>query len=161
MPAREPSSVECPLGCGARLGVTCSPCKTNLPPGSRFCSKCGTAVTTETAAPREPSPESYTPSIAKKILTSKGALEGERKQVTVLFADLNSFVPVASDCFLVEHRRRDRPRHLPQPRRAGVTEQIETTAAVAGDGAALANVELGPLAVELRFGDVPPALQAR
>ena len=34
-------------------------------------------------------PESYTPKhLAEKILTSKAALEGERKQVTVLFADL-------------------------------------------------------------------------
>jgi hypothetical protein len=36
-----------------------------------------------------PSPESYTPKhLAEKILTSKSALEGERKQVTILFADL-------------------------------------------------------------------------
>ena len=34
-------------------------------------------------------PVSYTPGhLAEKILTSKTALEGERKQVTVLFADL-------------------------------------------------------------------------
>src|SRR5262249_55843019 len=78
------------LGCGARLGSTCSSCKTDLPPGSRFCNKCGTPVSAETAAaPRAPSPESYTPKhLAEKILTSRSALEGERKQVTVLFADL-------------------------------------------------------------------------
>src|SRR5262245_62219829 len=35
------------------------------------------------------SPETYTPKhLAEKILTSKAAFEGERKQVTVLFADL-------------------------------------------------------------------------
>jgi hypothetical protein len=40
-------------------------------------------------AAKFPSPESYTPKhLAEKILTSKAALEGERKQVTVLFADL-------------------------------------------------------------------------
>jgi class 3 adenylate cyclase/tetratricopeptide (TPR) repeat protein len=39
--------------------------------------------------PRFASPEAYTPKhLAEKILTSKSALEGERKQVTVLFADL-------------------------------------------------------------------------
>src|SRR5215510_14406681 len=77
------------LGCGARLSVACSSCKTELPPGSRFCNKCGTPVTAEAAAPRAPSPESYTPKhLAERILTSKAALEGERKQVTVLFADL-------------------------------------------------------------------------
>jgi class 3 adenylate cyclase len=38
---------------------------------------------------RSPAPETYTPKhLAEKILTSKAALEGERKQVTVLFADL-------------------------------------------------------------------------
>jgi class 3 adenylate cyclase/tetratricopeptide (TPR) repeat protein len=40
-------------------------------------------------ASRFASPESYTPKhLAERILTSKSALEGERKQVTVLFADL-------------------------------------------------------------------------
>ena len=40
-------------------------------------------------APASRHPESYTPQhLAEKILTSKAALEGERKQVTVLFADL-------------------------------------------------------------------------
>src|SRR5262252_5693819 len=59
------------LGCGARLGLTCASCKTDLPPGSRFCNKCGTSVTTETVAPRGPSPESYTPKhLAEKIPTS-------------------------------------------------------------------------------------------
>src|SRR5262249_16962584 len=78
------------LGCGARLSLTCSTCTTELPAGSRFCNKCGTPVTGEpAAAPRKPSPESYTPKhLAEKILTSKAALEGERKQVTVLFCDI-------------------------------------------------------------------------
>ena len=41
------------------------------------------------AAPREQTPLTYTPPhLAEKILTSRSALEGERKQVTVLFADL-------------------------------------------------------------------------
>ena len=39
-----------------------------------------------------PPPLSYTPTyLAEKILTSRAALEGERKQVTVLFADLKGF----------------------------------------------------------------------
>src|SRR5262249_22248746 len=87
--ANPPGSNFC-LGCGARLSLTCSNCTTELPAGSRFCNKCGTPVTGEPgAAPRKPSPESYTPKhLAEKILTSKAALEGERKQVTVLFCDL-------------------------------------------------------------------------
>ena len=38
---------------------------------------------------QERAPLTYTPSyLVEKILTSRSALEGERKQVTVLFADL-------------------------------------------------------------------------
>jgi class 3 adenylate cyclase len=44
------------------------------------------------------SPESYTPKhLAEKILTSKSALEGERKQVTVLFADLKGSMEFLAD----------------------------------------------------------------
>ena len=44
---------------------------------------------TRAAPPRFDSPGAYTPKhLAEKILTSKSALEGERKQVSVLFADL-------------------------------------------------------------------------
>src|SRR5262245_8833424 len=87
------------LGCGARLGLTCSSCNTELPPSSRFCNKCGAPVTAETsAATGSPSPESYTPKhLAERILTSKAALEGERKQVTVLFADLKGSMEVLAD----------------------------------------------------------------
>ena len=41
-------------------------------------------------------PLSYTPKhLAEKILTSRSALEGERKQVTVLFCDLANSTPIA------------------------------------------------------------------
>jgi Adenylate and Guanylate cyclase catalytic domain len=44
------------------------------------------------------SPEVYTPKhLAEKILTSKNALEGERKQVTVLFADLKGSMELLAD----------------------------------------------------------------
>jgi class 3 adenylate cyclase len=43
-------------------------------------------------------PQSYTPQhLAEKILTSKAALEGERKQVTVLFADLKGSMELLAD----------------------------------------------------------------
>src|SRR5206468_10509770 len=48
--------------------------------------------------PRFTSPESYTPKhLAERILTSKAALEGERKQVTVLFADLKGSMELLAD----------------------------------------------------------------
>jgi hypothetical protein len=74
----------------ARLAVACASCGADLPAGSRFCNKCGNRVGAPSAGhARFQSPEAYTPKhLAEKILTSKTALEGERKQVTVLFADM-------------------------------------------------------------------------
>src|SRR5262244_2432856 len=87
------------LGCGARFGSSCSSCGNELPPGSRFCNKCGTPVALESPGqPRFSSPESYTPQhLAEKILTSRSALEGERKQVTVLFADLKGSMELLAE----------------------------------------------------------------
>jgi class 3 adenylate cyclase/tetratricopeptide (TPR) repeat protein len=74
--------------CGARLVAACGACGASNAPGQRFCGACGAAIVLDGVA-GSASPESYTPKyLAEKILTSKSALEGERKQVTVLFADL-------------------------------------------------------------------------
>jgi len=65
---------------------------------ARFCLQCGQAVATFTAAERSAAPETYIPRhLAEKILTSKAALEGERKQVTVLFADLKGSMELLAD----------------------------------------------------------------
>jgi hypothetical protein len=78
------------LECGARLAQRCGGCGTELPPNAKFCLECGQPVGSAAAARAGfTPPESYTPKhLAERILTSKGALEGERKRVTVLFADL-------------------------------------------------------------------------
>ncbi|HEV2054614.1 MAG TPA: adenylate/guanylate cyclase domain-containing protein [Methylomirabilota bacterium] len=85
--------------CGALFELTCSACHQANPAGSRFCNGCGRALGIAPAtAPRYASPESYTPKhLAEKILTSKAALEGERKQVTVLFADLKGSMELLAD----------------------------------------------------------------
>jgi class 3 adenylate cyclase/tetratricopeptide (TPR) repeat protein len=92
------------MGCGAALSATCPACQQANPPGARFCIACGNSLTasgqpasTPAAAP-EPtsasdrataSPDSYTPDhLAAKILAARAGLEGERKQVTILFADV-------------------------------------------------------------------------
>jgi class 3 adenylate cyclase/tetratricopeptide (TPR) repeat protein len=87
------------LGCGAHLALACGSCGAELPGGARFCLQCGQAVAAGTATPiRSPAPETYTPKhLAEKILTSKAALEGERKQVTVLFADLKGSMELLAD----------------------------------------------------------------
>ena len=82
--------------CGARLEVACPSCGTPFTPGKKFCRSCGVALTPEPRA--FTSPETYTPKhLAEKILTSKSALEGERKQVTVLFADLKGSMELLAD----------------------------------------------------------------
>jgi class 3 adenylate cyclase/tetratricopeptide (TPR) repeat protein len=83
--------------CGSRLTLACSQCGGELAPGKRFCGSCGAPAGAESAT-RTPAPESYTPKhLAEKILISKAALEGERKQVTVLFADLKGSMELLAD----------------------------------------------------------------
>jgi class 3 adenylate cyclase/predicted ATPase len=83
--------------CGARLGVTCAQCAAEITPGKRFCGSCGAPVAAP-AAIRFAAPEAYTPKhLAEKILTSRRVLEGERKQVTVLFADLKGSMELLAD----------------------------------------------------------------
>ena len=100
-------AVFCPR-CGAKLSVGCPQCGAANAPDDNFCRKCGARVTVSTApaATRFAAPESYTPKhLAEKILTSKAALEGERKQVTVLFADLKGSMELLADRDPEEARR--------------------------------------------------------
>jgi class 3 adenylate cyclase len=89
--------------CGTRLASLCPSCGFTNPEGFAFCGKCGTRVSEAPAptlqgSPPFASPQSYTPKhLAEKILTSKAALEGERKQVTVLFADLKGSMELLAD----------------------------------------------------------------
>jgi len=78
------------LECGSRLVLRCAQCGTELPTGAKFCLECGQPVGAQPAMPsRFVAPEAYTPRhLAEKILTARNDLEGERKQVTVLFADI-------------------------------------------------------------------------
>jgi class 3 adenylate cyclase/tetratricopeptide (TPR) repeat protein len=83
--------------CGARLALACPQCGAEINPGKKFCRSCGTALSGH-APDRPVSPASYTPKhLAEKILTSKSAVEGERKQVTVLFADLKGSMELLAD----------------------------------------------------------------
>src|SRR5713101_1058968 len=85
--------------CGLAFASPCPSCGFVNEPDGKFCGGCGTALT-PSAAPqaRFTSPDSYTPKhLAERILTSKAALEGERKQVTVLFADLKASMELLAD----------------------------------------------------------------
>src|SRR5215475_1104771 len=88
-----PAQAKFCLECGQRLAPTCVACGAALPETAKFCVECGQPVgAAVAAAPAEPearTPAAYTPRhLAERILTSRGALEGERKSVTVLFCDL-------------------------------------------------------------------------
>ena len=91
-----PSGSNFCLGCGTRLGLTCTLCGAALVAGARFCNKCGIPLESHAPDSRFSSPASYTPKhLAERILTSKAALEGERKHVTVLFADVKGSTELA------------------------------------------------------------------
>jgi class 3 adenylate cyclase/tetratricopeptide (TPR) repeat protein len=86
--------------CGQPFAASCGSCNTELRPGAKFCDECGTSTApaqpVSTREPAERVPSEYTPRhLADKILQSKSALEGERKQVTVLFADVKSSMELA------------------------------------------------------------------
>src|SRR5712691_990761 len=87
------------LECGAGFAVACAQCGTQLPVGAKFCLECGKPTDSHGTEPaRFASPQSYTPKhLAERILTSKASLEGERKQVTVLFADLKGSMELLAD----------------------------------------------------------------
>ena len=98
--------------CGGPLEASCPQCGTVLRAGARFCGGCGYRLAPPASAERLPSPAnppapplaapsvrpiaSYTPKhLADKVLKARSAIEGERRQVTVLFADIAGFTSVA------------------------------------------------------------------
>src|SRR5437588_315613 len=87
--------------------MSCPSCGHENPAGARFCNDCGARLTAPATVPE---PRSYTPRhLVEKILASKSALEGERKPVTVLFADVARSMELAERVDLEEwHRLLDR-----------------------------------------------------
>ena len=87
--------------CGATLvlDLTCSSCQATNPVGARFCNSCGSALGGDTSAgTSSPADDrNYTPPhLAEKVLRQQAALEGERKHVTVVFADLADSTEIAA-----------------------------------------------------------------
>ena len=84
--------------CGARLTILCQACGKPSRIEQTFCGDCGARLVQESTVVKQLSPESYPPKhLAEKILRSKSTLEGERKQVTVLFADLKGSMELLAD----------------------------------------------------------------
>jgi class 3 adenylate cyclase len=78
--------------------MKCPKCRTELPNGAKFCLECGHNLAHASTEPllEYQQPHSYTPKhLVEKILTSKSVIEGERKLVTVMFADVAGFTPMS------------------------------------------------------------------
>ncbi|PQP35419.1 hypothetical protein C6A37_02580 [Desulfobacteraceae bacterium SEEP-SAG9] len=86
--------------CGERVSLKCPNCNNEIEPDDVFCGECGHNLT----LPSEPTPkvlsseekiekiQKYLPKgIAEKILAQRDRIEGERKQVTVMFCDMEGF----------------------------------------------------------------------
>ena len=121
--------------CGAKMIVACPQCGFENLPADKFCGECGQKLAKpgEFPASSYPNPLSYTPKfLADKILTSRSGLEGERKQVTVLFADLKASMELLAD------RDPEEARKILDPvleRMMGAVHQYEGTVnQVMGDG---------------------------
>jgi class 3 adenylate cyclase/tetratricopeptide (TPR) repeat protein len=95
--------------CGAPLTGVCPRCGSTNPATNRFCNECGLRLAgaeMEASVAPELVSRPYTPSdLARHVLHSRAALEGERKQVTVLFADIKGSLELLGDLDPEEARR--------------------------------------------------------
>jgi len=89
--------------CGSRLETICHSCKARIPLGVKFCGECGSKFNLRSEPISEDISfeeklrkiQKYLPTgLAEKILSKKEKIEGERKQVTVLFCDMKGFTPL-------------------------------------------------------------------
>src|SRR5271167_380526 len=83
--------------CGAKLESVCAICGSTNQPGARFCKKCGTRIATE-SAPAKPAAASPAPKVrVTPEQAEASSLEGERKTVTALFADIKGSTELEQD----------------------------------------------------------------
>ena len=89
--------------CGAKLVLTCPKCQFENIPSDKFCGDCGHDLTLPSELLRKELSfdekleriQKYLPSgIAEKILSQRDRIEGEKRQVTVMFCDMKGFTPL-------------------------------------------------------------------
>ena len=133
--AENPQAAKLCMECGSALVAVCAACSHCNPPAAKFCMECGSPVVAKAPSPpplpveapgtappappplllAAPAPQSYTPQhLAERILTSRSALEGERKQVTVLFGGSSAVADGQATRRVQRHHN-----HSPRPRPAG------------------------------------------
>ncbi|MBU2647546.1 zinc ribbon domain-containing protein, partial [bacterium] len=84
--------------CGEKLSLTCVKCGSDVLPGDAFCGDCGQKLQSaqEAASGDYQNPSAYTPvDLVQKILSGRKHIEGERKLVTVFFADVAGFTSMS------------------------------------------------------------------
>jgi class 3 adenylate cyclase/tetratricopeptide (TPR) repeat protein len=95
--------------CGAKLSLVCPSCQSEVQPTEKFCGECGHLLSdTSKPTPKDLSPkdltfdeklakiQKYLPgNITEKILSQRERIEGERKQVTVLFVDTAGYTSLS------------------------------------------------------------------
>ena len=79
--------------CGTTLAMRCPSCDAAIEVGEKFCGGCGVALTIDGRA-TTPS-AAHVPLLAEKIRRAKATVEGERKQVSVLFVDVKGSMELA------------------------------------------------------------------
>jgi len=89
--------------CGEKFVLSCFECNGEVFPGDKFCGDCGSKLKLSSEAPSQELSfddklrkiQRYLPKgISDKILSQKGKIEGERKQVTVMFCDMEGFTGI-------------------------------------------------------------------
>ena len=100
--AENPEGMKFCGGCGAKLETICQHCNFSNPPQFKFCGECGQSLPVPASASPVPPPidpitklKRYLPTgLAEKILAQRDRIEGERRQITVLFCDLAGYTPL-------------------------------------------------------------------
>jgi class 3 adenylate cyclase/tetratricopeptide (TPR) repeat protein len=82
--------------CGAALALLCAACGRPNPPDGRFCTQCGSALGGPSAEPAFASRQAFMPAeLADKLRAGSADMEGERKLITVLFADVAGYTALS------------------------------------------------------------------
>jgi len=93
------------LECGRKIETICPNCGKKLPSGAKFCNECGRNLRTPPGTNSKnlsfdekiDKIQRYLPKgLTEKILSQRDRIEGERKQVTVMFCDMEGFTPLVA-----------------------------------------------------------------
>ena len=90
--------------CGSKFLLICPHCNSENLPGDKFCGECGQKLSIASKSPRKDLSfdeklekiQRYLPKgLTEKILSQRERIEGERKQVTVMFCDMEGFTSLS------------------------------------------------------------------